>query len=332
MARNFLRGSIFGNRLLRRWGGKVLAGAVCLLAAVCLHAPVALAQHGGGHGGFGGGHAGGGHYGGGMHSSAPHGTPRASARGSSKGSSIFRIFQRSTTGSRTVAVAPAAPSNVNPGNFLYRPVPAPHPGPTPTPTPQPVFFVPVYFGSPFFYGGFNAFGWGCGAFWGAGCFYSPFYGYGLGYGWGGYGGYYGGGGYSGGWGGGGYTGLSTGSNVYSSSNSSSASGWGATPAPSDTAPYHRNDLVELFFKDGTVYDVTDYWLVDGQLHFLTVDETGQKTVEHMVPFDTLDLQTTTDDNTSRGFKFQLRNQSIEQYFREHPETVPKPVDPNAPQN
>jgi len=305
---------------------KILTGAACLLAAACLQAPVALAQHGGGHGGFGGGHVGGGgHYGGGMHTSAPHGSPSASAKGSSKGSSIFHIFHRSTGGAHgAAAAAPAATSSSNPSSFLLRPIPPSHPGPAPTP--QPVFFVPVYFGSPFyygFYGGFNSFGWGCGPFGGAGCFYSPFYGYG--YGWGGYGGY------SGGWGGG-TTGLSTGSNVYSSSSSSSASDLSATPAPGDAAAYHRNDLVELFFKDGTVYDVTDYWLVEGQLHFLTVDESGQKTVEHVVPFDTLDVQTTTDDNASRGFKFQLRNQSMEQYFREHPETVPKSVDPNAPQN
>ena len=76
----------------------------------------------------------------------------------------------------------------------------------------------------------------------------------------------------------------------------------------ENLPYRR-DLVELFFKDGTVYDVTDYWVVDGQIHFLTVDKTGQKTVEHLLPFDTLDVRTTTDDNNSRGFKFQLRNQS-----------------------
>jgi len=313
MTRILLRGSIF-RMLLRSCGGKTLAGAACLLAAVCLQAPVALAQHGG----FGGGHVGGGgHYGGGgMHTSAPSGSHSA------KSGSIFHIFHRTPASARSSAVAATpitTPVSLKSSGFLLSPITRP----TPVAPVQPVFFVPVYFGSPFFYGGFNSFGWGCSPFWGAGCFYSPFYGYGYGFG-----GYYGG--YSGGWGGG-YTGLSTGSNAYgySSSNGSDPS---TTPAQSYVAPSHRSDLVELFFKDGTVYDVTDYWLVDGQLHFLTVDESGQKTLEHVVPLDTLDLQTTTDDNTSRGFKFQLRNQSMEQYFRDHPESVPKVVDPDAPQN
>lgn len=322
MTRKFLRSSTLNNSqflrsgfpqmLLRRCWGRILAGAVL---AVCLHAPVALAQHGGGHGGFGGGgghFGGGGHVGGGgMHSRAASGSHGA------KAGSIFHIFHRTTGAARgSAALAPRATSNSS--SFLYRQVPTAHPGPMPAP--QPIFFVPVYFGSPFFFGGFNSW-WACGPFWGAGCFYSPFGGYGYGFG-----GYYGG--FYGGWTGG-YSGLSAGSNVYSSSNAGDQS---TTPTQSYVYPSQRRDLVELFFKDGTVYDVTDYWVVEGQIHFLTVDESGQKTVEHVLPFDTLDLQTTVDDNTSRGFKFQLRNESMEQYFREHPEVVPKGVDPDAPQN
>lgn len=314
MTRKVLRGSTFNRMLLRRAGWKILVGAVCLLAAVCLQAPAAMAQHGG----FGGGHVGGGgHFGGGghsagggVHSSAP------SASHSARTGPIFHIFRRAPASARSSALAPAPITlNTNP-TALYRPVPIGHPGPVR----QPVFFVPVYFGSPFFYGGFNSFGCGCGAFWGAGCFYSPFSGYGYGFG-----GYYGG--FSGGWGGG-YTGLSAVSNVYASSN---AGDLGTVPAQSYEAPAHRSDLVELFFKDGMAYDVTDYWVVDGRLHFLTVDESGQKTVEHVVPFDSLDLETTRDDASSRGFKFQLRNESMEQYFREHPEVVPKVVEPEGPE-
>ena len=89
--------------------------------------------------------------------------------------------------------------------------------------------------------------------------------------------------------------------------------------------------MELFFKDGTVVDVTDYWLVDGQMHFMTVDEGGAKAVEHVRDFDTLDLQTTIDVNTERGFKFMLRNQPIEQYLRDHPDVSPQ-ESPNPPKN
>jgi hypothetical protein len=89
--------------------------------------------------------------------------------------------------------------------------------------------------------------------------------------------------------------------------------------------------VELFFKDGTVFDVTDYWLAEGQIHFMMPDEHGAKTVEHVRDFDTLDLQTTIDVNTERGFKFTLRNQPLEQYLRDHPDPSP-PDSANPPKN
>jgi hypothetical protein len=292
---------------------KILLGAVCWLVALCLQ-PVALAQHGG----FGGGHlGGGGHSGGsGMHANTA-GAPHAGSRGSSNWHWPWHPTpHNATTGTRSSMLG-TTPATLNPRSFLARPAPIAHP----VPVPQPIFYVPVYFGSPFFYTGFNSFGCGCGAFWGAGCFYSPAFGLAYGFGSYGFGGYYGG-----------YSGAGAGTGAYSSSN---ANGAGTMPAPSYESPEppaHRNDLVELFFKDGTVADVTDYWVVEGQLHFVTVDESGQKTVEHVVPFDTLDVQTTNDDSTSRGFKFQLRNESLEQYFREHPEVVPRGVEPDGPGN
>jgi hypothetical protein len=51
----------------------------------------------------------------------------------------------------------------------------------------------------------------------------------------------------------------------------------------------------------------------------------------VLPFDALDVQTTTDVNTRKGFRFQLRNESLEQYLRNHPEAEPK-VDPEKPNN
>jgi hypothetical protein len=77
-------------------------------------------------------------------------------------------------------------------------------------------------------------------------------------------------------------------------------------------------FVRLYLKDGTVYNVTDYWLVDDQLHFKTIEENGTKLVEHGIAFDQLDLQKTIDVNTQRGFRFVLRNRPIEQYLQEHP--------------
>ena len=92
--------------------------------------------------------------------------------------------------------------------------------------------------------------------------------------------------------------------------------------PSATSPIfvygeEGRELVQLYLKDGTVYNVTDYWLVNDQLHCTTVE--GASTVEHVFNFGELDLQKTIDVNTARGFKFVLRNEPIEQYLRDHPD-------------
>jgi hypothetical protein len=89
----------------------------------------------------------------------------------------------------------------------------------------------------------------------------------------------------------------------------------------------RLDLPQLFLKDGTILNVTDYWLVDDQLHFTLIDESGAKPAEHVIPFDALDLQTTVDANTRRGFRFMLRNEPVEQYLRDHPDGPPPIVTP-----
>ncbi len=89
----------------------------------------------------------------------------------------------------------------------------------------------------------------------------------------------------------------------------------------------RSDLPQLFLKDGTILNVTDYWLVDGQLHFTMIGESGTKPAEQVIPFDALDLQMTVDANTRRGFHFMLRNEPFEQYLRDHPDAPPSTITP-----
>jgi len=89
----------------------------------------------------------------------------------------------------------------------------------------------------------------------------------------------------------------------------------------------RPDLPQLFLKDGMILNVTDYWLVDDQLHFTMIEEDGTKPAEHVIPLDALDLQTTVDANTQRGFRVMLRNEPFEQYVRDHPESPPPVVTP-----
>jgi hypothetical protein len=84
------------------------------------------------------------------------------------------------------------------------------------------------------------------------------------------------------------------------------------------------EMVELFLKDGTAIGVTDYWFVDGQVHF-TVPEEGAG--EQVISLDELDLQKTIDVNTRHGFRFVMRNEPWEQYLRDHPDETPPPVTP-----
>jgi hypothetical protein len=97
--------------------------------------------------------------------------------------------------------------------------------------------------------------------------------------------------------------------------------------PANVYGEERPDLPQLFLKDGTILNVTDYWIVDEQLHFTMIEENGTKPAEHGIPFDALDLQTTVDANARRGFRVMLRNEPVEQYLRDHPEGPPPLVTP-----
>jgi hypothetical protein len=91
------------------------------------------------------------------------------------------------------------------------------------------------------------------------------------------------------------------------------------------------ELQELYLKDGTVYDVTDYWLVDGQLRFTKLDESETRWEEHTIALDELDLQKTVEVSKERGFRFVLRNEPIQQYLQHHPEIGAPEISLPAPQ-
>jgi hypothetical protein len=54
-------------------------------------------------------------------------------------------------------------------------------------------------------------------------------------------------------------------------------------------------------KDGTMYTASDYWLVDGKLHYVTSYST-----ESIVDMEEVDLQRTVDENAKRGVTFRLK--------------------------
>jgi hypothetical protein len=150
-----------------------------------------------------------------------------------------------------------------------------------------------FFGAPFFrFGpgwGFNSLWWpNCGPYWGWGydCAALSFYGYGYGYGFENY----------------------------------------VTLQPYEVPVYvyapEERELVWLYLKDGTVYSVSDYWFVNGQVHFIAVEEGGATFVERTIPFDDLDVQKTADINTKRGFRVVMRDEPLEQYMRDHPDLTP----------
>src|SRR5437868_4067277 len=70
----------------------------------------------------------------------------------------------------------------------------------------------------------------------------------------------------------------------------------------------------LVFKDGTSYTVSDYWRVDDQLHFITLEEGGTKSVPHSVAFDSLDVERTKEAAAAQGFRFVIRDEPLEQWL------------------
>jgi len=80
---------------------------------------------------------------------------------------------------------------------------------------------------------------------------------------------------------------------------------------------------QLVFNDGRTYIVTDYWRVNDQLHFITIEEGGTKSVPHTMPLGELDVQRTTDANAAQGFRFVLRDEPIEQWLEHHSQRGPR---------
>jgi hypothetical protein len=87
------------------------------------------------------------------------------------------------------------------------------------------------------------------------------------------------------------------------------------------------ELVRLYLKDGTVYSVTDYWFVNNEVHFILPEDEGSKSGEGVIGLDQLDLQRTSDVNTRLGFRVVMRDEPLEQYLRNHPDTNPPLLQP-----
>ena len=87
-------------------------------------------------------------------------------------------------------------------------------------------------------------------------------------------------------------------------------------------PIQSPSRPQLIFKDGTSYTVADYWRVEDQLHFITSEEGGTKSVPRTVPFGDLDVQRTTAAATAQGFQFVVRDEPIEQWLQHRAQDKP----------
>jgi hypothetical protein len=81
-------------------------------------------------------------------------------------------------------------------------------------------------------------------------------------------------------------------------------------------------LVWLYLKNGTVYPVSDYWFVNGQVHFAMVEDDPRKPVEHVVSSEQLDVDKTVFVNSRRGFRVVVRDEPWPQYLKDHPDSIP----------
>lgn len=63
-----------------------------------------------------------------------------------------------------------------------------------------------------------------------------------------------------------------------------------------------NGIFVLVLKNGTSRSVTDYWVADGYLEYISPDGTRSH-----IPLEALDLQSTVVRNAPRGLPFVLRN-------------------------
>jgi hypothetical protein len=88
-----------------------------------------------------------------------------------------------------------------------------------------------------------------------------------------------------------------------------------------------HDLVWLYLKDGSAYAVTDYWFVNGEVHFNSVGEGGVLSAEQVIGADELDAQKTSEVNTVRGFRVVKRDAPWQKYLKDHPNDTPPPLMP-----
>jgi len=84
----------------------------------------------------------------------------------------------------------------------------------------------------------------------------------------------------------------------------------------------------LYRNDGTMQAVTDYWFVNGEVHYQTSeDDPSNPAAPHAFRYDDLDVQKTIFVNSRRGFRIVFRDAPWQQWMKDHPEQTPSDVPP-----
>lgn len=84
--------------------------------------------------------------------------------------------------------------------------------------------------------------------------------------------------------------------------------------PSANASEVVQPVVNLVLKDGTVFGVTSYWLLNDRLFYITTYQ-----IQSSISIDQLDLQKTVDMNWKRGVAFTLTPQAPDQEPQKNPQ-------------
>lgn len=95
--------------------------------------------------------------------------------------------------------------------------------------------------------------------------------------------------------------------------------WAPPPENSSDEIEAEKPLTVLYLKDGAVYAVTNYWIEDNKLHYLT-SYGGENTIN----LDEIDLQKTVDVNARRGVEFILRPPPHQDPDQQPPQNDPNP--------
>ena len=90
------------------------------------------------------------------------------------------------------------------------------------------------------------------------------------------------------------------------------------------------DEVWLYSKNGTMQPVTDYWFVNGEVHYQTFeDDPRNPGAQRVFRYDDLDVQKTTFVNSRRGFRIVFRDAPWQQWMKDHPDQLPSDVPPRT---